>query len=320
MSYTNETINKYSKPLSSTEKSQCESSIRVFESILDKYGFSITKKTYSSSDDDLSFGFHVKKDSLEFTIMLQGSYGNGTCVRQDSDVDIAMICESTFRGKYPSGRCASDFGFVNSNFSILNFKNDLCDFINTYDIYYCKNNNKCLDFMGNGSSRKDIDIVPSLRYRDYSKTYSLDAEEYIKGVLIKCQDGKEIINYPEQSRDNNSAKNNSTNFYYKKIVRILKNIKHDLEDNGVDAAEYVSSYGLECLVYNVPNNYFIPSSKYTDESTLKLMVRNVLDYLRISNFMFSTFYETNGILKLFDNPNNNVKTYQELIEIMKNVL
>ena len=79
--YTNEQLIKYSKPLSKTEKEYCESSIHVFETILENYGFTITKKSHYSNDDELNYGFHVKKDSLEFTILLQGSYGNGTCVR-----------------------------------------------------------------------------------------------------------------------------------------------------------------------------------------------------------------------------------------------
>ena len=101
-----------------------------------------------------------------------------------------------------------------------------------------------------------MDIVPSLRYKDYTNDIYLNKNNCISGVLIKTNDGKEIINYPEQSRINSIEKNKKTAYYYKKIVRILKNIKNDMIETGVSGINSVSSYGLECLVYNVPNTIF----------------------------------------------------------------
>ncbi len=307
MKYTNEQLLKYSKPLSETEKKQCESSIRVFEKIIQDYGFTVTKIKYESTDDELDYGFHISKEGLTFTVLLQGSFGNSTCVRQDSDIDIAMICESTFRGKYPIGKSGANYGFTTSSFSITKFKNELLNFINSYYEYNAINHNKCIDFVGNDSSRKDIDIVPSLRFRDYSKDYYCDETNYVKGVLIKCNDGSEIINYPEQSHDNSITKNNNTNYYYKKIVRILKNIKHDMEDEGYLDAKKVSSYGLECIIYNVPNFYFSGNS-------MSDMVLKITEYLLNNCDNICSFKESNECLKIFDNQNNNADIYKSFIK------
>ena len=304
MSYSNEQIIKYSKPLSLSEQQQCESSVRVFERILSDYGFTVTKIKYNSNNDDLDYGFHVEKDGVTFTIFLQGSYGNGTCVRQDSDVDIAMICESTFRGNYPSGKNGANYGFTSSSFSISEFKNNLTRFINSSPLYSAFNHNKCIDFKGNNSSRKDIDIVPSLRYRDYSKDYYCDENNYSKGVLIKCNDGTEILNYPEQSHDNSTDKNKRTNYYYKKVVRIFKNIKHDMEDDGYSEAKHVSSYGLECILYNVPDILFIKDGSLFD------IVLYISKYLSDHIDDINHYYESNGILRIFDNSKNDLKTYR----------
>lgn len=319
MYYTEEQIDQYSKPLSDSEKQSCESTIRVFETILQKYGFSVTRKNFDIIDsEDLNHRFHVKKDNLEFTIFLQGSYGNGTCVRQDSDVDIAMICESTFRVKYPCDKSDSDYKFRSSDFDIIAFKDEFCQFIrNVNSSYKVENHDKCIFFEGNGSSRKDMDIVPSLRYRDYSNDYYSNPNNYHSGVLIKTNKGEEIINYPEQSRINSIKKNKATSYYYKKIVRILKNIKNDMIDNGVMGADKVSSYGLECMIYNVPNDLF---NSYYGYYSLKEITYSVVKYLCEKTYFYPFFKETNGILNIFDNLNNDKQAYELIFLKIKTYL
>ena len=319
MYYSEQLIEQYSKPLSDSEKQSCESTIRVFEAILQKYGFSVTRKNFDEIDsEDLNHRFHVKKDNIEFTIFLQGSYGNGTCVRQDSDVDIAMICESTFWTKYPTGKSRLNYGFTSSDFNIVEFKDEFCKFIKSLNSSYkVENHDKCIFFEGNGSSRKDMDIVPSLRYRDYSNDYHCNPKNFIGGVLIRTNKGELIINYPEQSRLNSIKKNKATAYYYKKIVRILKNIKNDMIEKGVVGADKVSSYGLECMIYNVPNNFF---NSYNGYYSLKKITYNVVEYLCENTYTFSNFKETNGILNIFDNNNNNKQAYELLLLKIKTYL
>lgn len=317
MQYSEQLIEQYSKSLSESERQHCESTIRVFENILQKYGFEITKKNYDKDDsENLNYRYHIKKGKLEFTIFLQGSYGNGTCVRQDSDVDIVMICESTFIGKFPEGKSGEDYYFIASDFNILEFKEEFYKFIKTSNFEYkVENHSKCIFFEGNNSSRKDMDIVTSLRYRDYSKDYFNNRDNFVGGSLIVMDNGKEIINYPEQSRINSTVKNKATKYYYKKVVRILKKIKNDMIENAVEGANMVSSYGLECMIYNVPNSIF-----NSECSSLKKMTYNVVDYLCKNTFLYSDFLETNGILKIFDNTNNNKEVYEMLLNNIKKYL
>lgn len=316
MYYSDAQINHYSKPLSDSEKKECESTISVFETILQKYGFSVERKNFNVYDyEDLNHRFHVKKGNLEFTIFLQGSYGNGTCVRQDSDVDVAIICESTFRCQYPNGRSGKDYGYISSDFDILEFKKDFCNFINNLNnSYYAENHNKCIFFKGNQTSRKDMDIVPSLRYKDYSNDLYLNKNNCISGVLIKTNDGKEIINYPEQSRINSVEKNKKTAYYYKRIVRILKNIKNDMVEKGIAGIDSVSSYGLECLVYNVPDFIF---NSCNGARSLKGITIDVVKYLCDNVDNFEEFVETNDILKIFDNISNKLTDYKLLVQKVK---
>ncbi len=313
--YTNEQLLNYAKSLSESEKTQCENSLKVVENILISFGFSITNRKYESNDDELDYGFSVTKDDMTAKIFVQGSYGNGTCVRKESDVDIAMIFLSTFRGNYLKGKTYQDYVFIKSNFDILKFKQSLVNHINNnYKNYIANNHNKCIDFKGNDSSRKDIDIVSSLRYRDFSGDISCDKDNYVKGTLIICNDKKEIINYPEQSHKNSIEKNKNTGYMYKKVVRTLKKIKHDMEDDNYQSFKKVSSYGLECMVYNIPNNFF---KKDDNSNNYKYIVFKVVDYLNRYKENIYKFVETNDLLKLFDNPNNDLNIYKKFISELK---
>ena len=75
-------------------------------------------------------------------------------------------------------------------------------------------------------------------------------DNYIGGIVIKADDGEEIINYPEQHIANGRKKNNNTNYYYKKMVRMLKKMRYLMNDNKYSSANNVSSFGLESLLWN----------------------------------------------------------------------
>lgn len=81
-----------------------------------------------------------------------------------------------------------------------------------------------------------------------------------------------VKNWPEQHYDNGVNKNTNTNRRYKRVVRILKALSNEMSDNGIDAAKQVPSFLIECLAWNVPNEYF-------GSTTYRSTVRAVLAYL-----------------------------------------
>lgn len=311
MKYTNEELVKKSKSLSDSEKRNCESTVNVVKTLLKTFGFSLTNEKAIDNDDGLDYGFSMKKDNHLYTVLLQGSYGNGTGVRRESDVDISIICEDVWIGNY-TRFSARDYNFCDSSFSILDLKSQLSNFINNHYPSMVRESNKCIDFAGNGSSRKNVDIVPALRYRDYSNDLYCNPNNYVKGICIKTRNGMKIINYPEQTRDNSIHKNNETNYYYKKIVRIIKSIKSDMEDEGNSYASSVSSFGLESLLYNVPND--VINGNY---DTMCDRVIAVIDYLVSNKGYFCNYKEPNGILNIFDNSSNDIEVYRNFIVSLK---
>ena len=310
MKYANETLNYYAKPLSKSEKDNCESTIRVIKKILEDFGFETKRCKSSSNENDLDYSYTMVKDNHEYTVLLQGSYGNGTGVRQESDVDVSIISESVWHGKYNRFK-RSDYGFVGSDFSILNFKTILANFININYPNKIKIGNKCIDFEGNGTSRKNVDLVPCLRYRDYTNDLQGNSNNYVGGIYIECSDGNFIINYPEQTRNNSTKKNIDTNYYYKKVVRILKNIKSDMIENGIISANAVSSFALESIIYNIPN-YIIDG--YYD--SMYERIGAIIKYLYNHEDDMQKYKEPNEILYIFENPKN---IYEDICEFINDL-
>ena len=96
----------------------------------------------------------------------------------------------------------------------------------------------------------------------YYRTYLKDYLTYHEGVIIFADDGTIIRNFPKQHIANGKNKNGRTNFYYKKMVRIIKKMRHLMSDCGYGCADDVSSFGLESLVWNIPDAYFTKYKSY----------------------------------------------------------
>ena len=116
-----------------------------------------------------------------------------------------------------------------------------------------------------------------------------------------------IVNFPEQDSENGCKKNNDTHNLYKYYVRIFKRFRNELENIGLDTN--VSSYVIECLLYNVPNNYFMAENYLTG-------LKNIIYYLLV-RIDSSILVEVNQIKQMFrkdlfpeqKTTKENVKTY-----------
>jgi hypothetical protein len=94
------------------------------------------------------------------------------------------------------------------------------------------------------------DVVPVLRYRRYWERTPYD---YTKGIVFWSQDDIRIENFPEQHRIRGSLKNSRTKGRYKPTIRVFKNLRNSLADEGKITKENVSSYYIECLLSNIPD-------------------------------------------------------------------
>ena len=95
MDFTEKELENYSKPLSDTEKEQCKHAIDMVKDALISKGYILTK-SLSTYNDEMSLYYELR-DTLygKLTIILQGSYANNTNIRRVSDVDIAVVYNSS---------------------------------------------------------------------------------------------------------------------------------------------------------------------------------------------------------------------------------
>ena len=205
---------------------------------------------------------------LNIRVFAQGSYRVRTNVRQDSDVDICVLAKDFMFCEYPSGYSQSDFGIYDASYSFREFKDEIeLALIRRFGKSGVTRGNKAFDVHAN-TYRLDADVVPAFEHRRYTNGPEVDPN-FLSGTQFFADDGKKVINWPEQSYQNGVLKNASTSRRYKRVIRILKRLRNRMQEENIVAAKDVGSFLIESLVWNVPDNAF-SSARYTDN------VRSVL--------------------------------------------
>jgi len=276
MNYTENQLIKMASPISSTEEEKCKNAIRMVSDALSILNYRDDGNGIRFFEED-TYSFvtklHNSRLNRDITILVQGSYANKTNIRQESDVDVAAILESTFITKYREGISDANYGFREGDYNISTFKDEVEGALRTYFSKGVERHDKSIRVSGN-SYRVDADVVPAYRYRDYSQDFLLKATNYVGGIEIRPDSGGRIINYPEQHIRLGRKKNTETSYYYKKMVRIMKSLKEDMLENRKSLPASISSFGIESLLWNVPNK------EYVQYTSMGLCFSNVLVKLR----------------------------------------
>ena len=191
--------------------------------------------------------------SRNVTVFSQGSYRNLTNIGGDSDVDIGICCHESWFYELPAGMSPEQFGFVTpAPYPYAEFKSDVEDALRQHFSGGIVNRgNKAFDIKEN-TYRISADAVPVFEYRWWYETN----KPPLLGTALLSDDGNLIKNWPEQNYQNGVTKNSLTQRRFKSIVRILKNIRHELDNDGSRVAKTAPSFLIESLVYNVPNESF----------------------------------------------------------------
>lgn len=314
MKFNESTLRLYAAPLSETENEHCLRAIRMVRDALKDLGFTDNDVPISPLySDTYAYALEMRHHSLgrKVKLFVQGSYANNTNVRTQSDVDIAVVEENIFKTEYrPSTslfpQSDSDYNFTPVPPAAKSFKDEVQECLTRKFGRDVERKNKSIKVHGN-TSRKDADTVPCRRYRDYRSDFRKDESNYVGGIVIYPDDGGMIINYPEQHIANGRQKNTETNRYYKKMVRIMKKMRYIMSDAGITCADKVSSFGLESLLWNVPNDKFMGHTFYTDTFGA------LLAHLFINRSALNTYKEANGIKPLCPTQAD-VDAYSEFIK------
>lgn len=293
MKFTEEQLVGYSKPISNTEETKCINAIRMISDALKNIGFVENKDIQLAYRDTFAYETVLKKNGAKIKLLVQGSYANNTNVKTESDIDIAVIQENVFTSNYREGVSRSNYNFIESDYNFKQYKKDIYSYlIKKFGSENVSWENKYLLVKGN-TYRVDADTVPARRNRDYTNDFLNNDDNFIGGISIIPDTGEKIINYPEQHIKNGRDKNNSTNLFYKKMVRIIKKIRYIMIDEQISSARNVNSFVLESLLWNVDNYKYINDDNYKDK------FQGIVNYLKFNSInKLDKYKEANGIKKL----------------------
>lgn len=302
-------------PISQSEDEKCRNAIRMVRDAMKKLDYTDDEKeirSYMADSYAYALDLRQRYTGKKITLLVQGSYANRTNISTESDVDVAVILESTFIPKFRNGVTDSDYGFSDGTFSVYELKDEVQDALNQhFRGQRVVRHDKCIKVTGN-TYRVDADVVPAYRYRDYSDDYLCDNGNYVGGIEIRPDSGGKILNYPEQHIRLGIAKNKVTKYNFKKCVRIIKNMKEKMKEDGYEVSSKISSFGLESLLWNVEVSAY---TKYS--SILRYTFGEVISFLKNDFANFGTYVEINGIKSLFpDKKTQNI--YQEFIDDLYN--
>jgi hypothetical protein len=201
---------------------------------------------------------------LSTSIFAQGSYRARTNVRQDSDVDICVRYNDSFFPEVPEGKTWADFGIQNSPLTFSDFKGLVASALQNYfGVLGVTRGNKAFDVHAN-TYRIDADVIPAFVHRRYTGKLNNDlSHNFLEGIAF-CTDKREIIiNWPQQTYDNGVLRNDITGREYKRVIRILKRLRYMMQDDKIPESMGISSFLIECLVWNAPLDVFNHDS-YTE--------------------------------------------------------
>jgi hypothetical protein len=253
MAVSDDQVNRWAQAPSESESERCENAI------------SQTMDTLRSH-----FGNDVK-------FIRQGSHRNRTNIRIDSDVDLAVVHQNYhFPGlEFLSAvdRARHESEATPASYPFWQFKSDVQSVLaNRFGADSVVRKNKCIFVKGN-TNRVNADVVPAFLYQRYRAYNNLE----VTGIAFSADKGGVINSFPEQHYANGVRKNDDTTRAYKAVVRILKHVRGELQDRKIITPDLMSSYFIECLVWNVPNPQF---SGTTWRDDAKAVIKKVWNDMR----------------------------------------
>jgi hypothetical protein len=194
-----------------------------------------------------------------YASFLQGSYGNDTNIYADSDVDIVMRLDSIFYSdlsnlsqdeKDAYNRATSD-----AEYTLADFKREVFAQLQKKFGSDVTQGSKAIYIKASGN-RRNADVLPAAQLRRYYRFKGLADESYVEGICFFAKDGTRIDNFPKQHSENCTTKHQGTRLWFKPTVRIYKNLRNRMIDEGLIEEGLAPSYYLEGLLYNVPADRF----------------------------------------------------------------
>jgi len=214
-----------------------------------------TYATIKTTLEDANAPFHQR----DFTIFLQGSYGNDTNVVKDSDVDVVCRLDQTYYFDLdeltPPAKEAFEKARDPAKYGVNDFKKEVTAWLQKKFPGAVTPGKKAIFVKGSGS-RRDADVLVCARMRRYMKASNGVDDKYHEGICFFLPDGTRIENFPKQHSDNCTTKHQDTDEWFKKVVRVYKNMRNQMIEDDELGEGIAPSYFIEGMLSNVPDDKF----------------------------------------------------------------
>lgn len=196
-------------------------------------------------------------------MFLQGSYGNDTNVWAESDVDIVIRLNDCFHSDHSALKEHEKAAWrqahsSDATYGYNDFKRDVQNVLVSAYGSDAQTGDKAIAIAARGNRRK-ADVIVAAQFRRYLNFKNAGEQKYVEGICFWNKAGEQIANYPKRHSQNLTAKHQATSSWLKPMIRVLKNLRGRLVDDGVLKAGVAPSYYLEGLLYNVPAEKFAVS-------------------------------------------------------------
>jgi hypothetical protein len=233
-----------------------------------------------------------------FATFLQGSYGNDTNIYADSDVDVVIKLGSLYyrdlSGLPPEDQVTYNNNTSNSEYSFAKFKTDVTSQLVAKFGTDAQAGNKAIQIKAGGGRRK-VDVLVCADFRKYLRYKSISDNHYVEGITFWAADGTQIINYPNIHSSNLTKKHQATNQWFKPTVRIFKNIRNKMIDDGYIEEGLAPSYFIEGMLYNVPNENFGKSYGATVANAINWLHGADKSQLQCANEQYYLLHDTSPV-------------------------
>ena len=195
----------------------------------------------------------------EFSVFLQGSYGNDTNIYAESDVDVVIKLETTFQHDLSalteSEKAAFHNTYDGATYTYIDFNHDVQSVLTDAYGDGVKAGKKAIAIPA-GNGRRKTDVIVAIEYRRYIRFDGTYNQDYVEGIVFYTSSNEKIVNFPKTHSKNLTTKHQSTDKWLKPMTRVLKNMRSRMVDDGTLEHGDAPSYYLEGLLYNIPDGKF----------------------------------------------------------------
>ena len=201
---------------------------------------------------------HRWPDNVRYVTYLQGSYRNNTHLRRQSDVDVVVELTSLpvrDASRLPDSQTKLlDRDFPEPEYGWRRFRRDVLRAITeSFGEARVREGRKTIKLVME-SPEIPVDVVVAVRYLTYTEYSGQRSYKRTEGLgLYLPAEGRWAVNYPHLHRRNGVGKEKATNWWFRRTIRMFKNARAQLVEEGRLGPNTARSYHIECLLYNVPN-------------------------------------------------------------------